>query len=291
MFTTTRFLFFLCFLTVVAARVGRRRFANTPTLPYGMRELNLLKREWGCDPFTKCREQNSFFCFTANSCTPTIQFSCMLEQCTYNQTTADDCPNRIVGQYSSMCLQVGHNDLRRKIFLGNSYSLVLEPNVVASCNSYNIHSYFVSACDLYRVDNVDHSMVVRMTSRSNDYYTITYHRTSYTNLKKARSQFQLMQKQIAYNGLQIAFELNDFRRVDFPIRPPNMSHQLKVSTPSGISFTLPFDITEKHTLPVYAEEYNMDIRVHDDCYYTVEWENSIRIVKLWSCRISHFFSF
>ena len=100
-----------------------------------------------------------------------------------------------------------------------------------------------------------------------------------------------MQKQIAYNGLQIAFEPNDFRRVDFPIRPPNMSHQIKVSTPSGLLFTLPFDVTEKYTLPVYAEGYNMDIRVHDDCYYTDEWETSIKIVKKWSCRISHFFSF
>jgi hypothetical protein len=289
----TRLLICLCFVSIVTARggLGGRFAIYNGRTPYRTRELNLLKREWGCDPFEKCREQKGFLCFTDNSCTSTIQFSCMLEQCPYNKTTADDCPNRIVGQYSSMCLQVGHNDLRRKIFLGNSYSLVLEPNVVASCNSYNIHSYFVSACDLYRVDNVDHSMVVKRKSRSNDYYEITYHRTNYAILKKARSQFQLMQKQIAYNGLQIAFELNDFRRVDFPIRPPNMSHQLKVSTPSGFSFTLPFDVTEKHTLPVYAEEYNMDIRVHDDCYYTVEWQNSIRIVKLWSCRISHFFSF
>ena len=292
---TLLFVFFMLSLAAsvtASAGIGRRIAVYSPPT-YRMKESMLLKREWGCDPFTKCRVQNKFLCFIDNSCKSRMEYKCMLEQCPYNRTTAVDCPNRIVGQYSSMCLQVGHNDLRRKIFLGNSYSLVLEPNVVANCSSYAMHSEFVSACDLYRLEKpyIDESMVVRISSKWSNYHSITYHRTNYTVLNKAMEQFRLMQKQIAYNGLQIAFEPNDFRRVDFPIRPPNMSHQLKVSTPSGFSFTLPFSITEKYTLPVYAERYGMDIRVQDECYYIVEWESTVKIVKKWACRITHFFSF
>jgi hypothetical protein len=291
----TRLLICLCFVAVVTAfRPGiGGRFAVYDPLSYSTRESKLLKREWGCDPFTKCRVQKEFFCFLNASCATTIEFNCMLEQCPYNKTKADDCPNRIVGQYSSMCLQVGHNDLRRQIFLGKSYSLVLEPNVVANCSSYALNSEFVTACDLYRLEkhDIDYSMVVRMSSLWSNYRKITYHRTNYIVLNKAMEQFRLMQKQIAYNGLQIAFEPNDFRRVDFPIRPPTMTHQLKVSTPSGFTFTLPFSVTEKYTLPVYAERYGMDIRVHDDCYYIVEWDATVKIVKKWACRITHFFSF
>lgn len=99
-----------------------------------------------------------------------------------------------------------------------------------------------------------------------------------------------MRKQISYNGLNIDIEPNDFRRIDFELSTPQLSHQFKVSTALGFSFTLPLGVTEKYTLPVYAE-LKMDLKVHDDCFSVHQTETTVNIVKNWSCSVREFFSF
>jgi hypothetical protein len=100
-----------------------------------------------------------------------------------------------------------------------------------------------------------------------------------------------MLKQIEYNNHSVVVAENDFRRIDFEIQTPIVSHRFKVSTSSGFSFTLPEDKTEKHALPIYAE-LNMGLTIVDEnCYWAYEHEAWIAIKKTISCSIREFFSF
>ncbi|MBM3455434.1 MAG: hypothetical protein FJX80_09835 [Bacteroidetes bacterium] len=264
----------LCIITFVAARggIGGRIAVYTPTShEYQLRKL--IKNDWNCDPFTNCK--------------PT-DYDCMLEKCAYNKTSGTDCSNKIVGQYSSMCLQLGVNDLKKKIFLGKSFSLVLEPNIVARCLKYDLFSHFVSECELFRVNQADEhkSEIVKMKDYRNFYY-----RTTKTNLEIEKKQFELMLKQMEYNNQSIVVLENDYRKIDFEILIPAVSHQFKVSTTTGISFTLPEGTTEKCAFPVYAG-LNMGIKLVDEsCYWAYEYETKVVIKKTLSCSIREFFSF
>ena len=239
----------------------------------GSRMSRLIKSDWHCDPFTKCDSRD---------------FGCMLEKCSYNKTLAGDCPNQIVGQYSSMCLQIGSNDLKQKIFLGSSFSLVLEPNVVARCMKYDIYSHFVSECDLFRVNQVDETKIETVNTKLYPNHHLVYYRTTRSLLEQERKQFELMQKQIKFNNVNIEFDLNDYRKVEFEIQKSDDAHQFRVSTNSGFSFTLPAGETEKHTLPVYAK-LDMGLKLHHDCYWLYEGEKLVRIKKRFLCYLRDLF--
>lgn len=241
----------------------------------GSRMSRLIKSDWHCDPFTKCESTD---------------FACMLRKCPYNKTSAVDCPNQIVGQFSSMCLQIGNNNLKQKIFLGSSFSLVLEPDVVAKCIKYDLYSYFVSECDLYYVDYVDEKLTETVNTKQYPNHHLVYYRTTRSLLDKEKKQFELMQKQIKFNNVNIEFNLNDYRRVDFEIQKQADVHQFKVSTNLGFSFTLPAWETNKYTLPVYAK-LDMGLKLHHDCYWLYEDENLVRIKKRFLCYLNELLSF
>jgi hypothetical protein len=263
-------------LTVDAFRPGiGGRIAIYPQTSHGSRMMKIIKSDWSCDPFSKCNSND---------------FACMLNACPYNKTSASDCPNQIVGQYSSKCLQVGNNDLKQKIFLGSSFSLILEPNVVARCMKYDIYSHFVSNCELFRVNHVDETKTETVNTNQYPNHHIVYYRTTRSLLEQEKKQFELMQKQIKFNNVNIEFDLNDYRKVDFEIQKQADAHQFKVSTESGFSFTLPAWETKKHTLPVYAK-LDMGLKLHHDCYWLHEDEKLVRIKQRLSCYLGELFSF
>ena len=267
-------LFFVCFISFVSARggIGGRIAVFMPTSrEYKLQEL--IKSDWGCDPFTGCKPKD---------------FDCMLGKCPYNKTFGNYCPNKIVGEYSSMCLQIGVNNLKQKIFLGKSYSLVLEPNVVARCLTYDLFSHFVSECELFRVNHSDDQKYEIVKTKD---YRNYYYRTTRNILESEKKQFALMLKQIEHNKQSIVVVENDYRQVDFNISTPIIYHQFKVSSTSGVSFTLPEGITEKHLFPVYAKLDMGLTLVNEDCYWAYEHETFVLIKKTLSCSILEFFSF
>lgn len=251
------------------------RIAIYPRTSQSSRVSKLIKNEWNCDPFTKCKSND---------------FSCILEKCPYNKTKALECPNQIVGQYSSMCLQIGKNNLKQQIFLGSSFSLVLEADVVAMCIKYDVYNFFVSECELFRVNQVDEKMTETVNTKLYPNHHIVYYRTTRLLLEKEKQQFELMQKQIKFNNKNIEFDLNDYRAVNFEIQKQADVHQFKVSTNSGFSFTLPAWETEKHTLPVYAK-LDMGLKLHHDCYWLYEDEKLVRIKKRFLCYLGELLSF
>ena len=236
----------------------------------------LIKSDWNCDPFTDCKSNN---------------YDCMLEKCSYNKTSASDCPNKIVGQYSSMCLKIGNNDLKKKIFLGKSFSVVLETNVVAKCLIYDVFSQFVSECELFRVNYADDSLSQMVNNKKYQYHHRVYYHTTKSLLEAEKNQFALMKEQIDFNKQSVQILENDYTRKDFAIVTPIMTHRFKVTTASGFSFTLPEGITEKYALPVYAE-LNMGLKlVDEDCFYVDETETRVEIKKTFICLFKEFFSF
>jgi len=265
-------LFVMCFAHLSNAfRAGagiRSRIAIYRPTSQGSRMAKIIGADWDCNPFVKCKSDD---------------FDCFLEKCPFNKTIATDCPNQIIGQYSSMCLEVGKNNLKQKIFLGKSFSLVLEPNVVAKCTKYNLYSQFVSECELFRVDQVDEKLTETVNEKEN--FHVVYYRTTRLLLEKERKQFELMRKQIKFNNINIEFDLNDYRKVNFDLAEQADTHQFRVSTNSDYSFTLPAWETEKHTLPVYAK-LDMGLKLHDDCYWLYENEMLVRIKKRLSCYLS-----
>ena len=269
-------LLIILFTSYVDARAGiGGRIAIYPRTSKGSKMMKLIKNDWNCNPFCKCKLND---------------FACMLNACPYNKTSASDCPNQIVGQYSSMCLQIGKNDLKQKIFLGSSFSLVLEPDVVARCMKYDIYSHFVSDCELFRVNHVDETKTETVNTNQYPNHHIVYYRTTRSLLEQEKKQFELMQKQIEFNNLNIEFDLNDYRKVDFEIQKQADAHNFKVSTESGFSFTLPAWETRKHTLPVYAK-LDMGLKLHNDCYWLHEDEKLVRIKQRLSCYLGELFSF
>ena len=241
----------------------------------GSRMMKLIKNDWNCNPFCKCNSND---------------FACMLNACPFNKTSATDCHNQIIGQYSSMCLQIGNNDLKQKIFLGKSFSLVLEPDVVARCIKYDLYSHFVSECELYRVNQVDETKIETVNTKLYPNHHVVYYRITRSLLEQERKQFELMQKQIKFNNIDIEFDLNDYRKVDFDLKEQADVHQFKVSTNSDFSFTLPEGITEKYTLPIYAK-LDMGLKLHYDCYWLYEDEKLVRIKKRLSCYLRELLSF
>jgi hypothetical protein len=122
-------------------------------------------------------------------------------------------------------------------------------------------------------------------------YRNFYYRTTKTNLEIEKKQFALMLKQIEYNNQSIVIAENDYRKIYFEISTPVISHQFKVSTTTGVSFTLLEGTTEKYAFPVYAE-LNMSIKLVDEsCYWAYEYETKVVIKKTLSCSIREFFSF
>jgi len=260
----------------VDARVGiGGRIAIYPRTYKSSRMSKLIRSEWNCDPFTKCKSND---------------FPCMLEECPYNKTSATDCTNQIVGQYSSMCLQIGKNDLKQQIFLGSLFSLVLEDDVVARCIKYDVYNFFVSECELFRVNQVDRKLTETVDNKLYPNHHLVYYRITRSLLEREKQQFELMQKQIKFNNVNIEFDLNDYRKVHFDLMEQADVHQFKVSTDSGFSFTLPEWETEKHTLPVYAK-IDMGLKLYDDCYWLYEDEKIIRIRKRLSCYLRELISF
>lgn len=267
---------FLLFATCqVDARAGiGGRIAIYPRTSQCSRVSKLIRSEWNCDPFTKCKSND---------------FACYLERCPYNKTMALDCPNQIVGQYSSMCLQIGKNDLKQQIFLGSSFSLILEANVVARCIKYDVYKYFVSECELYRVNQVDEKLTEMVNTKLYPNHHLVYYRTTRLLLEREKQQFELMQKQIKFNNVNIEFDLNDYRKVDFDLIEQADVHEFKVSTDSGFSFTLPAWETKKHTLPVEAK-LDMGLKLNHDCYWLYEDEKLVRIKKRFWCYLRDLFN-
>lgn len=270
-------LIFLCVISLVTARGGiGGRIAIYPRTSKYNTLSKLIKTDWECDPFTKCKSQD---------------FDCMLARCPYNQTSAANCPNQIVGQYSSMCLQLGVNDLRKNIFLGKSFSLILEKNVVAKCLKYDVFEHFVSECELFRVNHADDALTEMLNNNEYPNHHRVYYRTTRSILEAEKRQSALMQRQLEFNKHSIEIQVSDFRRIDFEIRTPIVSHRFKVSTASGVSFTLPEGITEKHALPVYAE-LNMGLALVDEkCFWAYETEKQVLIKKTIFCLFKQVFSF
>jgi hypothetical protein len=272
----TILLLIILFTSSDAFRAGiGGRIAIYPRTSQGSRMMKLIKRDWNCNPFCKCNSND---------------FDCMLNMCPYNKTSATNCSNQIIGQYSTMCLQIGSNDLKQKIFLGKSFSLVLETDVVARCIKYDLYSHFVSECELYRVNHVDETLSETVNTKHYPNHHLVYYRTTRSLLEQEKKQFELMQKQIKFNNLNIEFNLNDYRKVEFEIQKLDNIHQFNVSTNSGFSFTLPKGVTEKYTLPIFAE-LNMNIKVHDDCFLADETESLIRVKKSWSCYFRELLTF
>lgn len=279
-----RILFFLYLFALVSARF---RFAprgiggSLSAFPRSSRInnlKNLIKNDWNCDPFTGCY-------------TNKYDNNCMLEKCSYNKTLASDCPNKIIGQYSSMCLHIGNNDLKKKIFLGKSFSLVLESNVVAKCLIYDEFTQFVSECELFRVNHADDILTQMINNNEYQNHHRVYYRTTKKILEIEKQKFDLMKNQIKFNKQSVEILENDYTRKDFAIVTPIMVHPFKVTTASGFSFTLPEGLTEKHALPVYAE-LNMGLAlVGEDCFYAYETESRVLIKKTITCLFKQFFSF
>jgi hypothetical protein len=266
----------LLLITLVSARagIGGRIAVFQPSFQTS-RLSKLIKLEWNCDPFTHCKSKD---------------FDCMLEKCPYNKTIATDCPNKIVGQYSSMCLQIGVNDLKKKIFLGKSFSLFLESNIVAKCLKYDLFSHFVSECELFRVDYSDDSLSETVFSKKYENHHVFYYRTTKKKLENEIQQYTMMLKQIEFNKQTVELLENDYRKINFAISTPETLHKFKISTSSEVSFTLPEGLTEKYALPIYAE-LNMGLKLmNDDCYKVTEHDTKVFIVKTLYCSILDFFS-
>lgn len=265
---TIRIIVFLSLFMLVSARGGiGGRIAVYPRTSQTKTLQKLIKNDWNCDPFTGC--------YTAGE----YSYDCMLEKCPYNKTLASDCPNKIVGQYSSMCLEIGNNNLKKKIFLGKSFSLVLEPNVVAKYVIYDEFPQFVSECELFRVNHADDSLTERIHNNESPNHHQIYYRTTKSILEAEKQQFDLMKKQIDFNKQSVEIVENDYTRKDFAIVTPIMTQQFKVTTSSGFSFTLPEGFTEKYALPVYAE-LNMGLTlVDEDCFYVYETESRVLIKR------------
>jgi hypothetical protein len=272
-----KILFFISLFALVSALGGiGGRTAVYPHVSRTNTLQKLIKSDWNCDPFTGCKAND---------------YDCIFPKCPYNKTLASDCPNKIVGQYSSMCLDIGENDLKKKIFLGKSFSLVLESNVVSKCVIYDVFSQFVSECELFRVNHADDSLSEMVNNKEYQNHHRVYYRTTKSILEAEKQQFALMKEQIDFNKQSVEIVENDYTRKDFAIVTPIMVHPFKVTTALGFSFTLPEGITEKYALPVYAE-LNMGLAlVDEDCYWAYETETRVLIKKTLTCSFKQFFGF
>lgn len=244
---------------------------------------NIIKKDWDCD-LSKC-EKNDY------DCQSQIQTK-------FEYNNLDNCKNKIVGQYSELCLNIGKNDLKKKIFLGKSFSLELEENVVAKCIKYDIYTHFVSECYLYIIDinninNVDISINQTVNDNKNKYYHFYYYKITQDKLEYYQEQHELMILQMKYYNINHEYNIYDLRKINYdinlskklynnyPVRVYN-NYPIKVSLKNGFSFTLPLGITYKCSFPIIPE-LNMEIQLYDDCYHIEENISYVNIKKSWLC--------
>ena len=241
---------------------------------------DIIKKDWNCD-LSKC-ENNDY------DCQSQIQTK-------FEYNNLDYCKNKIVGQYSELCLNIGKNDLKKKIFLGKSFSLELEDNVVAKCIKYDIYTHFVSECYLYIVDinNVDISVNQTKNDKNEKYYHFYYYKITKDNLEYYQEQHELMILQMKYYNINHEYNIYDLRKINYdinlskklynnyPVRVYN-NYPIKVSSKNGFSFTLPLGITHKCSFPIIPE-LNMEIQLYDGCYHIEENISYVNIKKSWLC--------
>jgi hypothetical protein len=242
---------------------------------------DIIKKDWNCD-LSKCK-------YNDYDCQNQIQIK-------FEYNNLDNCKNKIVGQYSELCLNIGKNDLKKKIFLGKSFHLELEENVVAKCIKYDIYTHFVSECYLYIVDinNVDISVNQTKNDKNEKYYHFYYYKITKDNLEYYQEQHELMILQMKYYNINHEYNIYDLRKINYDI---NLSKKLynnyhinkiynnypiKVSSKNGFSFTLPLGITHKCSFPIIPES-NMEIQLYDNCYNIKENISYVDIEKSWLC--------
>lgn len=241
---------------------------------------DIIKKDWNCD-LSKCK-YNDYDC--QNQIQTKFEFN-----------NLDNCKNKIVGQYSELCLNIGKNDFRQKIFLGKSFSLELEENVVAKCIKYDIYTHFVSECYLYILDinNVDISVNQTKNDKNDKYYHFYYYKITKDKLEYYQEQHELMITQMKYYNINHEYNMYDLRKINYdinlskklynnyPVRVYN-NYPIKVSSKNGFSFTLPLGITHKCSFPIIPES-NMEIQLYDDCYRIEENISYVNIEKSWLC--------
>ena len=241
---------------------------------------NIIEKDWNCD-LSKC-EKNDY------DCQNQIQTK-------FEYNNLDNCKNKIVGHYSELCLNIGKNNLKKKIFLGKSFSLELEENVAAKCIKYDIYTHFVSECYLYIVDinNVDISVNQTVIDKNEEYFHFYYYKITQDKLEYYQEQHELMILQMKYYNINHEYNIYDLRKINYdinlskklynnyPVKVYN-NYPIKVSSKNGFSFTLPLGITHKCSFPIIPES-NMEIQLYDNCYHIEENISYVHIEKSWLC--------
>ena len=262
---------------------------------------NIIKKDWNCDPFDYKMNKDFYNCLAQINLKINNEkcqefFDYQMVKCNYIQNIMKpDCKNKIIGQYSEVCLDIGKNDLRQKIFLGKSFHLELEENVAAKCIKYNIYTYFIAECYLYILDinNVDISVNQTKNDKNEKYYHFYYYKITKDKLEYYQEQHELMILQMKYYNINHEYNIYDLRKINYDINlskklynnyPAKIfnNYPIKVSAKNGFSFTLPLGITHKCTLPIISES-NMELVLYDDCYYIEENISYVNIEQSWLC--------
>lgn len=244
----------------------------------------LIRDSWKCNPFT-CNEND---------------WNCKLEKCSkFTQGTNITCPNRVIGQNSTYCLNIGKNNFINKFFTGNTFNLVLEKDIVAECTKYKYYRWLVTGCILYKVD-LDIPLNISNATINNIYhqhYVFYFYNTTYNILLNNKRLFEMRTKQYLYynlNKLNSTLEFNhnyDFRVKYFEELLETKilesfttlkNDNIKIFSKNGFSFTLPIGITYKYKLPFIAN-LSMGIQSYDTCYDVDEYYDYIYIKKTWEC--------
>lgn len=262
---------------------------------------NIIKKDWNCDPFDYKMNKDFYNCLAQINLKINNEkcqefFDYQMVKCNYIQNIMKpDCKNKIIGQYSEVCLDIGKNDLRQKIFLGKSFHLELEENVVAKCIKYNIYTYFIAECYLYILDinNVDISVNQTKNNENEKYYNFYYYKITKDKLEYYQEQHELMILQMKYYNINHEYNIYDLIKINYDINlskklynnyPAKIfnNYPIKVSAKNGISFTLPLGVTYKCSFPIMPES-NMEIQLYDDCYRIEENISYVNIEKSWLC--------
>lgn len=271
---------FIDFTNAVMNAMGLAGIVNRRVSSKESKIRDIIKKDWNCD-LSKCK-------YNDYDCQNQIQTK-------FESNYLDNCKNKIVGQYSELCLNIGKNDFRQKIFLGKSFHLELEENVVAKCIKYDIYTHFVSECYLYILDinNVDISVNQTKNDKNEKYYHFYYYKITKDKLEYYQEQHELMILQMKYYNINHEYNMYDLRKINYDINlskklynnyPAKIfnNYPIKVSSKNGFSFTLPLGITHKCSFPIIPES-NMEIQLYDDCYRIEENISYVNIEKSWLC--------
>jgi len=271
---------FIDFTNAVMNAMGLAGIINRHVSSKESKIRDIIKKDWNCD-LSKCK-------YNDYDCQNQIQTK-------FESNYLDNCKNKIVGQYSELCLNIGKNDFRQKIFLGKSFHLELEENVVAKCIKYDIYTHFVSECYLYILDinNVDISVNQTKNDKNEKYYHFYYYKITKDKLEYYQEQHELMILQMKYYNINHEYNIYDLRKINYDINlskklynnyPAKIfnNYPIKVSSKNGFSFTLPLGITHKCSFPIIPES-NMEIQLYDDCYRIEENISYVNIEKSWLC--------